>query len=35
MRRTLKLVCIAHPDFQEELIRDAWRMKIWIKGSPG
>ncbi len=30
--RAEALISIAHPDFQEELIREADRMKIWIKG---
>jgi len=30
--RAAALVSIAHPDFQDELIRQADKMKIWIKG---
>jgi len=30
--RAEALIGIAHPDFRDELIRDAERMKIWIKG---
>ena len=31
--RAEALISIAHPDFQEELIREANRMRIWIKGE--
>ena len=30
--RAEALISIAHPDFREELIREAEKMKIWIKG---
>jgi acyl-CoA hydrolase len=33
--RAESLISIAHPDFRDELIRQADKMKIWIKGNRG
>jgi acyl-CoA hydrolase len=31
--RAEKMISIAHPDFREQLIKDAERMKIWRKSN--
>jgi len=32
-RRTEKIIGLAHPDFRDELIKDAEKMKIWRKSN--